>query len=223
MGKPINHPTPTAPTARAPLVSDGVVRAQLPRLEPRPPALLMAHPKRWTVLSGRVVPLCGSLHLRPGVCGIRQREDGSYSARDTIAHYQEEGWVIIPEDVDGPGTSYLREVAPNVWLTTWEQENPGSEYVTVDADGYAAWLEGLIETGKIPAPAVYVLEVYAAKLRHQVGELRDAVRAQPSRQPELDRAEADLAVVLGKLGPTAPTRRAVSPRRSALVADGDAP
>ena len=223
MGKPINHPTPTTPPARAPLVSDGVVRAQLPRLEARPPALLMAHPKRWTVLAGRVVPLCGSLHLRPGVCGIRQREDGSYSARDTIAHYQEEGWVIIPEDVDGPGTSYLREVAPNVWLTTWEQENPGSEHVTCDTEGYAGWLEGLIDAGKIPAPALYVLEVYAQKLRHQVGELRDGVRAQPSRQPELDRAEADLAVVLAKLPAAAPARRAASPRRSALVADGDAP
>lgn len=224
MPKQIQHGTPaTAPSTRAPLVSDGVARAQLPRLEPRAPALLMVHPKRWTVLAGRLVPLCGSLHLQAGVCGVRQREDGSFSARDTIAWYTEDGWTVIPEDVSGPGTSYLHEPVPGVWLSIWEHPNPGSEFVTCDTEGYAAWLEGLIDSGKIPPAAPYVLETYRAKLEHQVGELRDSVRAYPSRQPDLDRAEADLAVVVAKIGAATTARRSTPARRSGLLAEGDAP
>jgi hypothetical protein len=79
-----------------------------------------------------------------------------------------------------------------------------------------------MDSGKIPRPPVYVLESMSAKMRQAIGDLRDAVRAQPSRQPELDRAEADLAAVeaeLQTLRPT-PTKRPAPAKKSNIIADG---
>lgn len=207
------------PTHRPLLVGDGEVQALRPQLEPRAPRLLRTHPKRWTVLEGKVVPQCAHVHLRHGVHMMRQRRDGLYLARETIADFTERGWHVIPEDVDGPGTSYLREAVPGVWLLRWEQEHPGSDHVSSDVDGYAVWLQGLIKDGKIPGPPAYILASMTARKRQEVGTLRDAVRATPSRQPELDRAEADLAALDAELAKVAPAKRAAPVGKRRLMAD----
>lgn len=222
MAKPIYQEAPAPPPRRPLLVGDGEVQAAMPQLEPRHPRLLTTHPKRWGVIAGRVVPLCGSLHLRPGVHMIRQRTDGRYMAREAQADLTEKGWTIIPEDVDGPGTSYVREVIPGTWLLSWEHEHPGSDHVSSDTDGYAEWLDGLVKAGKIPGPQPYVLDALAAKMRHQLGELRDLVRAHPSRQPELDRCEADLAALEARIGALRPARKS-APAKKALLTDEDSP
>lgn len=221
MGKPIYgaDAPPPEPARRPLLVGDGEVRAARPMLEPRAPRLLRVHPKRWTVLAGKVVPACAHVHLRVGVHMMKQRRDGLFLAREALADWSERGWTVIPEDVDGPGTSYLREVLPGTWLLRWEQEHAGSEHVSSDLEAYAEWLRGLIRTGKIEGPKPYILEAMAAKMRQAVGELRDAVRASPSRQPELDRAEADLAAVDAELGVNRPARKSAPTRKSALMAD----
>lgn len=222
MAKSIYQEAATPPPRRPLLVGDGEALAARPQLEPRAPRLLRVHPKRWTVLAGRVVPQAAHVHLRHSVHLIRQRQDGRYLAREAIADWTERGWTVIPEDVDGPDTSYVREAIPGTWLLRWEQEHPGSDHVSSDLEGYADWLRGLMDSGKIPRPPVYVLESMSAKMRQAIGDLRDAVRAQPSRQPELDRAEADLAAVeaeLQTLRPT-PTKRPAPPKKSNIIADG---
>lgn len=219
MARPIHQEAPPAPAARPLLVGDGEAQAALPQLEPRHPRLLTTHPKRWAVISGRVVPLCGSLHLRPGVDTVRLRQDGRYLAREAQAVRVEQGWTVIPQDVDGPGTSYLREVIPNTWLLTWEHEHPGSDHVSSDVDGYAEWLDGLVKAGKIPGPHLHVLDAMAAKMRHQLGELRDLVRSHPSRQPELDRCEADLAALEARIGAARPPRKSTAAKKAAILAD----
>lgn len=220
MGKSL-YAEESPPPRRGLLVADGDVQAARPQLEPRPPRLLRTHPKRWTVLAGKVVPQCAHVHLRNGVHLVRQRADGLFSAKEAIADWKERGWTVIDQDVDGPDTSYLREVLPNVWLLRWEQEHAGTDHISADVEGYADWLQGLIKVGKVPPCPPYILAGMASRKAQEVGALRDAVRATPSRQPELDRAESDLAVLEAELARVAPaTKRAPSPKRK-LLADGE--
>lgn len=198
-------------------VADGVASPELPRLDPRPPALILVHPERWTVLHGQVVPLVGRLPLVAGVGlvrSIRGRDGrpGGISIQDALARKRELGWREIPLDVDGPGTSYLHQPAPGVYLTTWETAHAGSSQITVDGPRFARWLRALISRRQIAAPAPYVLEGLRRRLQSQIAALQDQVRTVPSVQVQLDARLADLEVVERELRAVpltpAPTRAA---------------
>lgn len=178
-------------------VGDGLGPTELPRLEPRPPALLMVHPERWMVSEGAVVPLCGRFTIAGGIAGVRiaDKRRGTLSITHAVAEKARKGWTVIPIDVDGPGTSYLHQPAPGVYLTRWDKAHAGSSIVTHDNKGYVAWLRGLIARGEIDPPKPYVLERMAGRLRQEILGLQDKVRTVPSAQVDLDRKMADLAVV----------------------------
>ena len=194
-------PAPT-PAPQAPAAAGGwtpnfaeETRANLPRLPATPPRLLMAHPERWTVMQGHVIPLMGSLKLQAGVNRVKQTADGRFQKLEAEAALEEQGWRVIPADIDGPGTSYIRQVAPGVFLSRWERAYPGSTHTDVDEVGYAEWCRSLIDRGVVAPPAPYVLELLRAKRQREHDELRDKVATTPSVKPTLDRLAADIAAV----------------------------
>ncbi len=204
--KPTAEEAPTAaPPGAAGLsmrelgVADSVGPTELPRLQPRPPALMLIHPERWHVMHGEVVPLVGHLHLVGGLSNVRTTKAG-LSISEALAKKQSRGWRPIPMDIDGPGTSYLHSPAPGVYLTKWETAHAGSEVVTHDGPGYVRWMRGHIDAGRLPSPPRYVLEQLRRQLAHEVLQLRDKVRTVPSAQVDLDRKSAALKVVERELG-----------------------
>lgn len=172
--------------------------APAPRIESSPPFLLMAHPNRWHVRGGKLLPHLSRLALVDGSGQVRKR-NGKLYARDAIASYEEKGWTVIPVDIDGPGTSYVRKVAgTGAHITRFMQVFSGSDAVLVDADGEAKWMQGLIARGVIKPCPDYVLDRLAAQLREGLLSAQDLAKTVPSAAAKVDRLAADLAVIVAE-------------------------
>ena len=174
---------------------------------PSPPYYLAVHPTRWVVIAGHVVPFARRVSLSTGVGGVDHDRNGRPKASLAVAELEEQGWTIIPWDVDGPGTSYLRRVrSTGGWISRWETLHPGTEDITSDQAGYAAWFQRLIAQGRISGPAPWVLDQIAGKLvatleteRHQ--------RPNSSRGDELDRQLKAVIAARRKVMAAAPPSR----------------
>lgn len=197
---PAPEPTPTTaePGVYVPQFGEAQ-RANNPRLTPRPPFLLIYHPERWTVIEGQVVPLFGSLKLQAGVNRIKLGRDGRFQKLEAQAALEEQGWTVIPFDVDGPGTSYIQQAAPGIFVSRWERTFPGSSHIEVDSAGYAKWCRGLIDRGVIPRPQTYVLELLRAKRQREHDDLADKVATTPSLRANVVRVAEDLKAIDAEL------------------------
>lgn len=145
-----------------------------PRVEPTAPFLLVHHPQRWTVMAGRVIPQLGKLKLQPGVNGVEQEpRTGKPIPGPAIAEAREKGFTVIPWDVDGAGTTYLKRPTgtTDVVLLRFERCYPGSAQIDCDEAGYVAWCRGLIDRKVLQPPPVYALERMAADLRKNIDDL----------------------------------------------------
>ena len=191
---PAPEPEPSTAGGYIPQFGE-VERANHPRLMPRPPFLLTYHPERWTVMHGMVVPCFGSLKLQAGVNRIRTTRDGRFMTLEAQAALEEQGWTVIPPDVDGPGTSYIQQAAPGIFVSRWERTFPGSAHVEVDEPGYAKWCRSLIERNVISRPATYVLELLKAKRKQEHDDLADKVATTPSLRANVARCAADLKAI----------------------------
>jgi len=155
-------------------------------------------------MGGRVIPLLGKLKLMGGVNRVRQITeviDGKRVertlAKEAIAHSEEQGWITIPLDVDGPGTSYLQrpKTAPQVVISRFERVYPGSAVIDCDEEPYVEWCRSLIDRGIIPPPPMYVLEGLRASVAKDLGEAANKLPAVPSLAPLVDRLTADLEAI----------------------------
>lgn len=172
------------PAERVPDFSTNVQGAtpQFPLVEPAAAFFLVFSANRWDVLSGRILPVLQRLSGVPGANGVGRAESGQPAMAQALAAQVEQGRIVIPHDIDGPGRSYLRpwqvgwqtdrrtkQTTPIYsWHTRWETLYIGTADVSVDEKGYADWLEGLIARGLLPKPPPFVYErllsFYTAKL-----------------------------------------------------------
>ena len=130
-----------------------------PKGPPSPPFIMAIHPQRWTVVGGQVVPNEARVLLMQGVNNVDVDANGRPQAGVTLAQYEEQGWQIIPWDIEGKGKSYMKRVkSTGGWTTKWETLHPGSEDVTADEVGLAKFWQRLIKAKKIDAPARHVLD-----------------------------------------------------------------
>lgn len=123
----------------------------------------------YILMCGRVVPRLSKCKVGAvGVNGVGQATDGSPLPKEAIASAIENGAKIIPWDVDGPGTSYIRRPKgmPGVHLSRFERCYPGSVQIDSDSAAYVAWLEGLVARGILPECPLRVLQtLHANKIR----------------------------------------------------------
>jgi hypothetical protein len=197
-----------------PPIADGVAKAAAPLLSARPPFLLQVHSQRWGVIGGQVVPVCGTFKLQNGLGEVSQLTDGRFKIKAAKASAEERGWTLIPSDVDGPGTSYVYEAAPGVYLTRWERCFPGSNHIESDTKGYVAWLRKLVESGKIPAPEPYVIGRLMSRLEQEHADLIDKVGTHPSLKPRVEQLARDIAILqreLERVTPAPPAPKPVNP------------
>jgi hypothetical protein len=208
------EPSTSQPSGAAYVPDLGPVsRAQPPtKVEAAPPFLLTAHPERWTVMGGKVVPLFGRLVLQAGVGGVSAKGGGKLDAADARNMAEDRGWRVIPVDavpdahasVDADGRivkSYLYrpEGRPDVTLLRYTKCFPGSAAIEVDEAGYLEFCDHLVTSGVIAPPQPYALEKLRARMEHEVGALVDRAREQSQYAGAAEAAKAQLAVVTAAL------------------------
>jgi hypothetical protein len=214
--QPETDAAPTAPAAAAPKARPGAATGSawtppkaalpstaLPKLPASPPFVLLAHPQRWTVMAGKVIPLMGRTVLQPGVNNVTAIERAGVPPivqwKQAVASREERGWIAISWDVDGPGTSYLIEVAPGVVVEKWTRTYPGSDRVDCDEAAYADWCRSLIARGYIAPPAVHILESMRDIARAELAKAAEQAPVSTSAKGEVKRIEALIAALDAEL------------------------
>lgn len=180
--------TMTAPAGRAPRLAKGGPSGA-PKLPPLPPFLLVAHPDRWCVIEGMVLPLLHEFRLEPGVngCVVWKDPDTGELVYDTDgceSNLRSKGATPIDWYVDGPDAPYLTEVAPGRWLSRWQHPVPGSSRLVHDLPGYAAWVRDLQDRGVLPRVGLDHLERLEAVVRFDLEASRKAEDSYRCRQLE---------------------------------------
>ena len=180
---------------------DGGERAEVSLAEARAPFLLMAHPRRWEVVRGKVRPMLGRMFLVPGVSNVAAGPNGSLRIGMAKIHYEGRGWQILPAATLPPSQryrgSYLSRPAgrADVTLAYWEQCFPGSAALRCDEGLKDEFLDWLMDSGTIPVPPLYVLERLRDEARQEAATLADRAQTVPSAKP-MAKAAAERAKVL---------------------------
>jgi len=158
--------------------------------------LYQHRPGMYHLMQGEVVPRLSKLKVgAPGVNGVGQDAAGNADARPAIAQALENGNKIIPWDVDGPATSYIRRPKgmPHVHLSKWEKPFPGSNIVHSDEVGFVKWLVSLVERGILPPCPLHVLQGLLANKQREWDTLIE--RPNYAQSSAHDRLKSEIAVL----------------------------
>jgi hypothetical protein len=179
-----------------------------PRLTKRAPFLYFAHPERWQILDGDILPLLGKLKLQPGVMGVqRGRAPGAVNLRLARVACEERGRTIIPVDsvppthvAPGEAPSYLRTIDSTsgpVVLSRYAQAFAGSAVTKCNKVEWAEFLRHQISAGVVDPAPTWVLERMRdsrAKSLERMESNQSTNRAKRERlQAEVDVLDAMIA------------------------------
>lgn len=152
-------------------------RAPATKVPPPPAYWLVFVRDRWDVIGGQVIPALSKAKLQPGANGCGADRNRRPLPAAMLAQLDENGHFVIPWDVDGPGTSYLRrDKATGGWFSRFEKVFPGSDVIHSDTEGYAAWVRTLIDRGVLPPAPIYVIEGLISRyqgLRQEEAKLKN--------------------------------------------------
>lgn len=182
--------------------------APVPTMPSTAAFMLMAHPKRWTVIGGQVVPQFSRLALKSGVNGVESRRQGDGKERliltEARINAEAGGWTIIPFEAVPPNhvrpgarPSYLRQPKgrPDVTLLLYERCYPGDSAIGTDEPRYLEFCQHLIDSGVIAPPPVYILESMLAKAQHNANATADKARHNSNLKADADKMAAVVAVL----------------------------
>lgn len=209
----LTPPPSEAPAAPRPVPQQGTpafLAGDTRRANPMPrgqhPAFVLAHSQdAWTVEGGRLIPQLAKHVVQDGVNGTSVIRDGAGLVRGTDtslfrANLHSWGQKEIPHDVDGPGTSYMVQPYPGHYVDRWTRMYPGTDRVSYDTAGYAAWCGSLVDRRVIQPPRLPALEALQQRLQAahdglatRVGSIPPGIVTDSSR--ELTRLAEGVAVV----------------------------
>lgn len=203
--------------------------SSLPHIEDSSPYILAHNPKRYMVMSGRLVPSPSRVPLVDAADRVRVAPDGRIHFADKAAKLQDSGFCLIPYELGPGGESYIQEIdtRPNggkntarAVISVWERAYPGETKTVTDEDGYALWLDELVQKGHLPACPPHVAQ---RMLDTASGALRDAEEKRAAgKLSDLTRIDAlknEIAVLEKAAGKGAPATGA----RTAPALNLDAP
>jgi len=194
----------------------------LTRVEACGPFILKAHPARWTVMGGKVIPQLGRIALMPGLNSISRHGD-RINASEARAASADRGWKVIPfghvppghlPDDQAPSYLYSPDGRPDVTLLIYTRCYPGSDRVDCDEARYIEFCEHLVSSGLIDPPALWVLEQLAERLHREADGLADKAREHSAYKSASAKAIAARDVVDALIEER---RRTVLPSRGASV------
>lgn len=173
-----------------------------PQLSPRPAFYYLAHPERWQVIEGKVLPLLGSMKIRAGVGGaVAGRTPGSVNLRAAKVDAEQKRRTIIPitsipdaHATPGVPKSYLKKVegCPNVTLSLYEDAFPGSRETRPDTKRFVEFLEYQIESGVIAPAGIHILE---RMLDHRQKALERVLAKDGKNVAKKERLEHEIEVI----------------------------
>jgi len=154
-------------------------RAPPVRLRPSPPFVLWHHPNHWQVKYGQVLPYIKQARLLPGVNNVDQH--GRWD--QMRLSYEREGNKLIPEDIMGPGTSYIRRHDGHhgpVHEHYCTRVYPGSDALGTDHEEYERFLKACAAI--VDPPPIYVLEMMLEKAQKSASTALAAARNAPEKE-----------------------------------------
>jgi hypothetical protein len=147
-----------------------------PRIEPQPPFFFSHHPHRYTVMQAQVIPQLGKFKLQAGLNGVEQEpKSGRAIPGPALEKARSDGIVIVPHDVEGAGTTYLRKPkgTSDVVISRFEKVYPGSNQIDCDEVEYVKFCRKLLADAIVPQPPIFVLERMEASVQKQIDELAE--------------------------------------------------
>ena len=230
------QPPVQAPAASSPFLNDGAAdgqefipadgtgtrtmrRTEVPSIAP---FMLKHHPKRWTVMGGKVIPAFGRLKFIPGVngCNVSIDRAGVETVQPGQARLaaEEAGWIMIPFASTPPThglTSYLWKPSgrPDLCLLRYERVYTDSDTIECDEVRYLEFCQYQIDSGVIKPPAPHVLRRMRDDLQQRFEAASDKAATVPSYKSVAARLAKDVAAIEAELAKRTETARP--------VADGD--
>lgn len=177
--------------------------ASLPTIAPAPPFRLFFDAAQWMVSCGKIVPMLHHAVLQHGLNGARLISLGNnqpprLDPGPAIEFERRQGRIEVLQEWAPNGVSYMKrhQVVGGVrYCTVWEKLFPGVDRSITDRKGYAAWLESLIATGKLPPPSVVALYSLRANYSAVVDSLQQMQDRQPRNKKEAERLAKDLEII----------------------------
>jgi len=184
-----------------PNVGASGVGERVTKVEPRAAFLYRAHPERWQVVGGRVLPLLGRMPLMPGLNNVELDErTGSLRVRAAKAAAEERGWTVIPTSTVVPGSGrssylYRPKGRPDVTLCIYELCFPGSSVTQADTAGWVAFLSHLVDSGIVEPSPLYVLDRMRASAISRLDRAINKVQRAPAAASQVERIKAEIEVI----------------------------
>lgn len=173
--------------------------------------LLAYRPDSIRVQYGEVLPVLESYPLQGGVLGIRKIKTPTGIEFDTDAleaRLKREGLTLLTDDVGFDDAEYLKIVrvqGGEGFYEAWAEPVPGLNVLDVDEEAHKAFLVRVRD--ELGAPRAVVLKGLRSKLASQLRVLQNRLPSRPGLAPEVERLEADIAVVDAALKPAKKTTK----------------
>jgi hypothetical protein len=168
------NPQPDA----APSTGGGAYQIPERRSAPRTQALpehdqfwYVFYPGSFVVMGDALVPELSTESVTGGQNGATAKKDPTtgeirWDTAGLRFNVAENGGIILPLDIAGPGTSYLKQLGPKCIVDQHATVHRGQVHTNVGA--YVAWLQGLQEAGKLPRPLPHEAGKLPRPLPHEV-------------------------------------------------------
>lgn len=195
-------PTNLGSESYAPEFSSGTHSAALPTVDVRKPFILAAHPSRWGVIKGKLVPQLRTIPLANGVERVQVDPSGRVYLADTRAKLVQGGWIEIPLSAAPDGSSYMRRIETRqgtkvvpTFISVWETAYAGLPSTSVDLDGYADWLESLVTRGLVPPCSKHLAAEMLKASERRLIEAEQRMSDAPGMKRRVDALKIEVAVL----------------------------
>ena len=163
----------------------------------------IAHPNRWDLFDGELLPVLGKLRLQPGIEGVRQNGDHMIAK----AAKERRGWEVIPWNVvtcTARGQQYPEylhyfdgskgRIYIEIWCTPI-QVRGGTPSWKTDIEGYKQFLRDLVAAGAVPDPDPALLDNLEARLQSSIDRMVPRADRSPAIQRQVDRCQKQLEII----------------------------
>ena len=213
------RPQSIAPTVNAP--------AQVP-------FFYMAHPNRYDLFDGELLPVLSKLRLQPGVEGVDHR--GDHMLAKTAK--ERRGWQLIEwgaVECEAFGQSYPEYLhyfdgkAGRIYVEVWTkpvQMRGGTPSWQTDSEGYKQFLRAIVAAGLVPEPDPSLTESLEARLQASIDRMTPRATNSPSIQRQVNRCEEQLLKLQAlkngtpQIAAPEPTKKAPAKRRGRAKSNG---
>ena len=190
-----------------------------------PPFFYMAHPNRWGIIGGEVLPILGKLRLIPGVSGVEHTGDYMVAR----AAKERRGWTVLNWDVvqcEAFGETYSDyllywdgaqgKIYTEVFTRPIQMGPTGVPSWESDQIGYKKFLKALVSSGAVGEPHPALLQSMEHEILGRINRAEPRAPSIPMVARQLEQHRAQLTIVQNLMAgeEPAPSPRPTSKKRA---------